>query len=197
MFALLAARPPICVEITIGPSDHVIACQGMIRATSASAGMFRLDARQFAAHGIIGACLLRTTLEAIPKDIPVLLDGLDETLPVDQVAQAVRRLGVSAVTGSDNMCGHDMDCFGGHIFLRCVDGKPSVFYQALGVAGSLKPLPYGGDWFDPSKMGLIAPDPESIDRIRAVAPEAWIIADDASSVAETLRRGRYVCRLCG
>jgi uridine monophosphate synthetase len=186
----------------------------IIEATSDLAAIYKPNIAFFEAFGAEGLAALHAVIAAIPPEIPVLLDAkrgdIADTAEAYATA-AFAHLGAHAVTVNPYLGGEALQPFvrdpARGIFVLCKTSNPGADeLQALPVlAGGDAPAPLyevvarrATVWNERGNVGLVAgaTDPEALARIRAAAPDLWILApgvgaqggDLAATVAAGLRR---------
>jgi uridine monophosphate synthetase len=167
-------------------------CLRLIEATADHVAAFKPNAAFFEVLGEKGWQALREVIQAIPNDIPVILDAKrgDIASTAEAYAQsAFEQLGASAITANPYL-GYDAvepflrDPQRG-CFLLCKTSNPSaVDLQDLALAEDHGLLLYekvaqiSQGWNKHGNLGLVvgATQPESLRRIRAAAPDLWFLA---------------------
>jgi uridine monophosphate synthetase len=197
-------------------------CLRLIRETQEIAAAYKPNVAFFEALGPDGLAALSVVIETIPDEIPVILDAKrgDISSTARAYAQAIfQTLGADAVTINPYL-GHDslepflIDPDKG-VFLLCKTSNPSasdlqdlrVFSSLLGCGGipdkiSRLPIPLylqvaklAQDWNTRDNLGLVvgATQPESLNRIRSVSPDSWILAPgigaQGGNIGEALKAG--------
>ncbi len=169
-------------------------CLRLIEATASQAAAFKPNAAFFEALGPNGIAALKEVIDAVPAGIPVILDAKrgDIASTARAYAQAVfKTLGASAVTlnpylGRDAVEPFLVDPARG-VFLLCKTSNPGAAdLQDLLVRGpqsssetlyeTVARLARG--WNQQGNLGLVvgATHPDALARVRAAAPELWILA---------------------
>ncbi len=169
-------------------------CLRLIEATATQAAAFKPNAAFFEALGPPGVAALQEVVSAVPEGIPVVLDAKrgDIASTARAYAQAVfETLGASAVTlnpylGRDAVLPFLTDPTRG-VFLLCkTSNLGAADLQDLAVRGER----FGADtlyetvarlaqeWNEHGNLGLVvgATHPEALARVRAAAPDLWILA---------------------
>ncbi|MBE0695628.1 MAG: orotidine-5'-phosphate decarboxylase [Anaerolineaceae bacterium] len=167
-------------------------CLRIIQATADHVAAFKPNAAFFEVLGADGWKVLAEIIRAIPADIPVILDAKrgDIASTADAYAQsAFDQLGASAITVNPYL-GYDAvepflrDPQRG-CFLLCKTSNPhAADLQDLALAEINTPLLYekvaqlAHKWNKNGNLGLVvgATQPDSLRRIRAVAPDLWFLA---------------------
>lgn len=166
----------------------------VIEATSDLVCCYKPNIAFYEALGQPGMVLLRDTIAAVPSDIPVLLDAKRGDIGSTAAAYAHAcfvELGVDAVTLSPYLGADSVEPFAAYedrgLFVLCHTSNPaSGAFQKLtvnseqnGSAGYPLYLQVAKEaigWSD--KVGLVvgATYPDALGEVRAVAPEAWLLA---------------------
>jgi len=191
----------LCIGLDPHPSDLPAAtagaakefCLRLIEATAPLAAAFKPNAAFFEALGPDGWKALQEVIEAIPEDIPVILDA--KRGDISSTAEAYAHsafdlLGANAITlnpylGYDSLQPYLADPAHG-VFLLCKTSNPgSVDLQDLPLGGELSNLCLyeqvaclAEDWNTADAIGLVvgATFPEALKRVRRIAPNLWILA---------------------
>jgi uridine monophosphate synthetase len=185
------------------PADTAAAardfCLRLIEQTAGLAAAYKPNSAFFEAYGAEGIAALKQVIEAVPPQIPVILDV--KRGDISSTAQAYARaafqtLGAAAVTlnpylGYDALAPFLADPERG-VFLLCKTSNPGAAdLQDLQVVGreSAPNLIPGGrmyeavarlaqEWNREDNLGLVvgATQPQALSRVREIAPELWILA---------------------
>jgi uridine monophosphate synthetase len=168
-------------------------CQRLIDATADLALAFKPNAAFFEVYGSAGWEALRQVIEAVPAEVPVILDAKrgDIASTARAYAQAVfQGLGAGAVTanpylGGDSLAPFLEDTERG-VFLLCKTSNPgSADLQdrvvrteeeaGLRLYELVARLAQG--WNQNYNLGLVvgATHPEALQRVRALAPDLWFL----------------------
>ncbi len=170
-------------------------CLRLIAATSEYAVAFKPNSAFFEIYGPHGIAALQQVIAAIPKHIPVILDA--KRGDITSTAQAYARaafhsLGAQAVTinpylGRDAVAPFISDPERA-AFILCKTSNPgSSDLQDLPVSSGLGESSWtlyehvaqlGKEWNQQDNLGLVvgATQPEALARVRAIAPQIWILA---------------------
>jgi uridine monophosphate synthetase len=177
------------------PQAAEMFCLRLIEATAGYAAAFKPNAAFFEAFGPQGIAALQRVIAAIPAGIPVILDA--KRGDIASTAQAYARaafqtLGAQAITinpylGRDAVAPFITDPERA-AFMLCKTSNPG--------ASDLQDLPIrsdplesswrlyeqvaqlGKEWNQRDNLGLVvgATQPEALARVRAIAPQIWILA---------------------
>ncbi len=171
------------------------ACLRIVEATHEVAAAYKPNIAFFEALGPDGLVALRQVIQAIPDEVPVLLDAKRGDIASTAEAYATacfQELGADAVTASPYL-GRDSveplarDASRG-VFLLCRTSNPGAEeLQGLTVCGGEgrperalfeEVALAAGRWSDHDNLGLVvgATAPGALARVRALAPRAWILA---------------------
>ena len=168
-------------------------CLRLIEATADVAAAFKPNAAFFEVLGPEGIIALQNVIAAIPDDIPVILDAKrgDIASTAQAYAQAAfHTLGVDAVTINPYLGRDAVDPFIADpekgVFLLCKTSNPGAAdLQDLHVASDSRRSSLhehvahlASQWNTNDNLGLVvgATQPDSLARVRAVAPDLWILA---------------------
>jgi len=190
----------LCVGLAPHPADLTpftadsarTFCLRLIEATADLAAAYKPNAAFFEALGPEGVAALQEVIAAIPDEIPVVLDAKrgDISSTAKAYAQAVfETLGADCVTinpylGYDAIEPFIADPEKG-VFMLCKTSNPSAAdLQDLAVGAQyIVPLhvrvaELSQQWNTNDNLGLVvgATQPESLARVRAAAPDVWILA---------------------
>ncbi len=168
-------------------------CLRLIRATHDLAVAFKPNAAFFEAYGAEGWQALADVIAAIPDEVPVILDAKrgDISSTADAYARSVfESLKADAVTlnpylGRDSLEPFIKDPYQG-IFVLCKTSNPGsgdLQDQLLATAGQPltvyeKVAQLAVKWNALDNVGIVvgATYPEALERVRAVAPNLWVLA---------------------
>lgn len=165
-------------------------CLRIIEATADLACAFKPNSAFFEAFGPEGIEALKAVIQAIPEEIPVVLDAKrgDIASTAKAYAEAVFNvLDADAVTVSPYLGWDSLEPMLGDpehgVFMLCKTSNPSADeFQGKIVAGG-DPLyiaiaKQAMDWDRPGSIGLVvgATDPVALDAVRSAAPNLWILA---------------------
>jgi uridine monophosphate synthetase len=165
-------------------------CLRLVDETADLALAFKPNSGFFEAFGSLGWQVLKEVIEAVPGEIPVILDAKrgDIASTAEAYAQAVfETLGATAVTASPYLGRDSVEPFLRNpergVFLLCKTSNPGsgdlqdlvlhdgrLLYEQ--VAG------YAEEWNVHDNVGLVvgATHPEALKRIRRQAPDTWLLA---------------------
>jgi uridine monophosphate synthetase len=176
-------------------------CLRLIQATADLAVAFKPNIAFFEMFGSPGIKVLEEVIQAVPKDVPVILDAKrgDIASTAEAYAQAVfKTLGADAVTVNPYL-GHDAvepflkDPEKG-VFLLCRTSNPgSVDLQDQTLSGGKfvyeQVACLAREWNGDDNMGLVvgATQPEALRRIRALTPDIWFLAPGVGAQGGDLR----------
>jgi uridine monophosphate synthetase len=196
----------LCVGLDPAPEDLPAAnadaarefCLRLIEATADLAAAFKPNAAFFEALGTPGWQALADVIHAVPRDTPVILDG--KRGDIASTAEAYARsafevLGAGAITLSPYLGRDALEPFLKHpehgVFLLCRTSNPGASdLQDLLVKDLAAPPQAEGTplyekvaslaqlWNTRGNLGLVAGAtyPEALARVRAAAPDLWILA---------------------
>ena len=164
-------------------------CRRLIAATAPYAAAFKPNAAFFERFGAEGLTVLEEVIAAVPDGIPVILDAKrgDIATTADAYAEAAfQRLGAGAITvhpwmGADSVTPFTRDA-ARFAFVLCRTSNPSAEeLQGIEVGGAPLYLEVArrlAAWAPAGNAGLVvgATAPETLREVRAVAPDAWILA---------------------
>ena len=164
-------------------------CLKLIEVTADLACAFKPNSAFFEVFGAPGWAALGDVIDAVPDQIPVILDAKrgDIASTSRQYASAVfHQLGADAVTVNPYL-GHDsiepfLEDSARGAFLLCKTSNPdSADIQMLGGAAEpvyLSVARLADQWNERNNLGLVvgATDPIAIARVRRVVPDLWILA---------------------
>ena len=168
-------------------------CLRLIEATAPLAAAFKPNAAFFEALGPDGWKALQEVIEAIPEDIPIILDAKrgDISSTAEAYAHsAFDMLGANAITLNPYLGYDSLQPFLANpahgVFLLCKTSNPgSVDLQDLPLGGELSNLCLyeqvaclAEEWNTADAIGLVvgATFPEALKRVRRIAPNLWILA---------------------
>jgi uridine monophosphate synthetase len=182
-------------------------CTRLIEATSDFACAFKPNSAFFEALGPEGMAILKEVIEAVPEDVPVILDAKrgDIASTSEAYAQAIfQRLAADAVTLSPYLGWDAISPFLDEpekgAFLLCKTSNPgaSEIQNQLGVGGEPLFLHIAREAQRKNvsnNLGLVvgATDPQALRAVRDVAPEIWILAPGVGAqggdLGEAMRAG--------
>ncbi|MBT3389786.1 MAG: orotidine-5'-phosphate decarboxylase [Chloroflexi bacterium] len=192
-------------------------CLRLIEATADLAVAYKPNAAFFESLGSEGVIALQEVIAAIPEGIPVLLDAKRGDIASTAQAYAdaaFETLGADAITLSPYLGRDSVEPFIADpekgVFLLCKTSNPGASdLQDLIVTGDrrldadetpfLRPLPpvrlyehvarLAQSWNTNDNIGLVvgATQPESLARVRAAAPDLWILAPGVGAQGGDLR----------
>lgn len=181
----------LCVGLDPRAADAGEAKQialALIEATAPYAAAFKPNAAFYEQHGPAGVEALIEVVAAVPEEIPVILDAKrgDIASTAEAYARAcIEVIGAGAVTVNSYLGSDAIDPFLAYpdsgVFVLCRTSNPSagaIQDQWLGdetVAERVARLAAG--WAGSDRLGLVvgATVPDELARIRAAAPEHWIL----------------------
>lgn len=159
----------------------------IIEGTHPFAVCYKPNVAFYEAFGPAGLGALKKTLEAIPDDIPVILDA--KRGDIDSTARAYAdalfgELGADAVTLSPYMGADSVEPFlaweGRGVFVLCRTSNPGAgIFQNLSIAGEplfLRVAREAVAWSERVGLVVAGNDLEALARVRAAAPRAWFLA---------------------
>jgi uridine monophosphate synthetase len=174
-------------------------CLRLIETTADQAAAFKPNSAFFEAFGPAGLEILRQVIAAVPAGIPVILDA--KRGDIASTAQAYARaafqaLGAQAVTVNPYLGYDSLEPFLSEpmrgVFLLCKTSNPGAAdLQDLAVEpkilGGIGPEPLklyetvarlAQSWNKQGNLGLVvgATHPQALQKVRAAAPELWILA---------------------
>jgi uridine monophosphate synthetase len=164
-------------------------CQRIVSATAPFAAAFKPNSAFFEAMGPAGLEALIEVVAAIPDEIPVLLDAKrgDIASSAEAYATAVfGQVGADAVTISPYLGADSVEPFlagkGSGVFVLCRTSNPGAAEIQEQELASGEPLFEAvarnvARW-PADRVGLVvgATAPDALKRVRAVAPDHWILA---------------------
>jgi uridine monophosphate synthetase len=166
----------------------------LIASTVDLAAIYKPNIAFFEAFGAEGLIALHEVIAAVPPEIPVLLDAKRGDIADTSAAYATAafaRLGAHAITASPYLGGEALTPLlqnpARGVFVLCKTSNPGADeLQALPVALAGEPaIPLyeavarrAMGWTPHGNVGLVAgaTDPAALARIRAAAPDLWILA---------------------
>ncbi len=162
-------------------------CLHIIEQTSDVACCYKPNSAFFEQFGAEGLAALQTVIAAVPHDIPVLLDA--KRGDIGNTAHAYARaafeaLGADAVTLSPYLGRDSVVPFLAHAgktaFLLCHTSNPSAAeVQHYGVEPLYRHIArVGQTWGAADQIAFVvgATQPQALAEVRALAPQAWILA---------------------
>lgn len=174
---------------------------GIVDATSDLVCCYKPQIAFFEALGLPGQRALRTVLQAIPADIPVLVDAKRGDTPQTMLAYAralFEDLDADAVTVNPYLGGDSLEPFfsypGRGVFVLCKTSNPGAGeIQDLLVEGSAEPLflriaRRAVTWDQHGTLGLVvgATYPADVAAVRQIAPRAPILLPGVGAQAGDL-----------
>ena len=198
----------LCVGLDPHPSDlpdrsHVSArdfCLRLIESTADQAAAFKPNAAFFELYGAQGVQALKQVIDAVPQEIPVILDAKrgDIASTAQAYAQAAFvTMGADAITanaylGYDSIEPFIQDARFG-VFLLCKTSNPGAGDLQDLVVHAAPNFPaevleglrlyevlasYANKWNRLGNIGLVvgATKPQALERVRKLAPDLWILA---------------------
>ncbi|MEX2322840.1 MAG: orotidine-5'-phosphate decarboxylase [Acidimicrobiia bacterium] len=183
----------------------------LIAATAPAAAAFKVNSAFFEAHGPSGLEALIEVVEAVPEEIPVILDAKRGDIASTAAAYAEACFGVigaGAVTINPYLGRDAVDPFLAHpgrgVWVLCRTSNPSgaeiqddILDSGEMVYERVARLVAG--WAGPDRLGLVvgATQPGALARTRAIVPGHWILAPgvgpqggDADAIGVALRSDR-------
>ncbi len=183
-------------------------CLDLIAATHRYAAAFKPNIAFFEEFGATGMEVLEEVVAAVPEEIPVLLDAKRGDISTTAAAYATAvfdRIGAGAVTVSPYLGRDSIEPFLEHegraVFVLCRTSNPggSDFQERRlepgGGALYEEVARTAARWAGPDRLGMVvgATMPDAVARVRAVAPEHWLLAPgvgpQGGSLQETLTAG--------
>ncbi len=176
-------------------------CLRLIASTAQHACAFKVNVAFFEVWGADGWAALKQVVEAVPEDIPVILDAKrgDIASTAEAYARAAfETLGADALTVNPYLGGDAlaplMDSAEKGVFLLCKTSNPgSEDLQgqpaADGAPFYMKVAQKAVRWNARGNLGLVvgATDPAALAAVREVAPELWILAPGVGAQGGDLR----------
>ncbi len=165
--------------------------RSIIDATADKVCCFKPNIAFYEALGAPGMELLRQTLSAIPRDVPVLLDAKRGDIGSTAAAYAracFEELGVDAVTLSPYLGRDSIDPFAAYpgkgLFVLCHTSNPSASEfqtRLVRTDGQERPLfllvaDIATRWSPQVGLVVGATYPQALRQVRDAAPDAWILA---------------------
>jgi uridine monophosphate synthetase len=166
-------------------------CFRLIDATAGVAAAFKPNSAFFEAHGPDGFAALRDVIAYVPEGIPVILDakrGDIADTSASYATAAFDALGAHAITVNPYLGGDAVQPFLARaergVFVLCKNSNPGAGeFQALSVGDGQTPLyeivaRQAAQWSHHDNVGLVvgSTDPAAIARVRAAAPNLWLLA---------------------
>jgi orotidine-5'-phosphate decarboxylase len=193
-------RSWLCVGLDPEPADDVETfVKGIVDATRDLVCCYKPNLAFYEALGVAGHRALRAVLEAIPDDIPVLVDAKRGDTPNTMLAYAraiFDELGADAVTVNPYLGGDALDPFFDYpdrgVFVLCKTSNPG--------AGEIQDLLVDGEplflsvarraqrWDRHGTLGLVvgATYPDDVAAVRAAVPSAPILLPGVGAQAGDL-----------
>ena len=167
--------------------DALEANRRIIEATAAYAACYKPNMAFYEAFGSAGIDLLKKTLEAIPREIPVLIDA--KRGDIDSTAQAYAdavfgELGADAVTLSPYMGIDSVKPFLAWpekgVFVLCKTSNPSSKqFQELDAGGEalyVRVAKECSSWSNSVGLVVAGNDYDALAKVRAASPRSWFLA---------------------
>lgn len=189
----------LCVGLDPHPSDLAAStvdalkafCFNLINETADLAAGFKPNSAFFEAFGPEGFAALQEVVAAVPEGVPVILDA--KRGDIASTAQAYARaafktLGADAVTASPYLGRDSIQPFLEDseygVFLLCKTSNPGaadlqdLILQKNGFTLYEMIARLAREWNQQDNLGLVvgATYPQDLARVRAIAPELWIMA---------------------
>jgi orotidine-5'-phosphate decarboxylase len=205
--AAYANRSWLCVGLDPEPANDVVGfLHGIIEATRDLVCCYKPNIAFFEAMGMPGQAALRAVLDAIPGDIPVLIDAKRGDTPNTMRAYAramFDELGADAVTVSPYLGGAALEPFLAYpdrgVFVVCKTSNPGAGeFQDLRVDGEplfVSVARRAQTWDKHGTLGLVvgATYPADVAAVRSVAPRVPIllpgVGAQAGDLAASVRAG--------
>lgn len=194
------AQSLICIGLDPHPADLPAPtaeaardfCLRLIETTTDLAAAYKPNAAFFEALGPAGWQALKEVIDAVPEDIPVILDA--KRGDIASTAEAYARsafetLGADAITLNPYLGYDSLQPFlknpAHGVFMLCKTSNPgSVDMQDLTLAGYPRQKLYekvaalGQEWNEQDNLGLVvgATHPDALAAVREAAPDLWILA---------------------
>lgn len=214
-FSKVAARSKaIGSHVCVGLDPRVLraeellpTCMRLVEATYPKAAAFKPNAAFFEAHGSAGAHALEVLLKALPGDVPCVLDAKRGDIGATNAAYgiAATKLGAHALTVSPYLGVGALDPFlddgALDLFVLARTSNPEAAnvqdaqmwggatmfeHVAREVAGSPRK----------DRLGLVvgATEPSAIERVRAIARDAWLLLPGVGAQGGDLGRAVRAAR---
>ncbi len=203
----------LCVGLDPHPSDLPAPtafaardfCLRLIEATADLAAAFKPNAAFFEIYGSEGSAALRQVIATIPDQIPVILDAKRGDIATSSAAYAraaFEFLGADAITvnpylGGDALAPFLQESTRG-VFVLCKTSNPGSTelqdLQALGPHGWQPVFAHvaalAQSWNAKGNLGLVvgATYPQALARVRALAPDLWILVPGIGAQGGDVRR---------
>ncbi len=161
---------------------------GLVEATAGAAAAFKPNIAFYEALGSNGLTALRDVIQAVPDDIPVIVDAKrgDIASTAQAYARAVYdRLGADAVTVSPYLGVEALEPFlrpGTAVFVLCRTSNSGAADIQEAMAGGERVYERVARMVmsrpNPGDIGLVvgATAPDALARVRALAPTTWILS---------------------
>jgi uridine monophosphate synthetase len=173
------------------------ACFRLIEATAEYAAAFKANSAFFEAFGAEGLAALREVIAHVPEGIPVILDA--KRGDIADTSEAYARgafdsLGADALTVNPYLGGEALAPFLARrergVFVLCKTSNPGADeFQGLRVGGQFANgvrgeralfeivAEHAQEWGANDNVGLVvgATDPQALARVRALAPDIWLL----------------------
>jgi uridine monophosphate synthetase len=180
-------------------------CLRLIQATADQVACFKPNSAFFEALGAEGIVVLKEVIASIPAGIPVILDA--KRGDIGSTAEAYARaafgsLGAGALTVNPYLGYDSIEPFLRQpergVFLLCKTSNPgSADLQNLEIANRAggtftlyeEVARLAQEWNKNDNLGLVvgATDPQALTRVRAIAPDLWILAPGVGAQGGDLR----------
>lgn len=170
-----------CIEAALSANRRII------EASHPYAACYKPNLAFYEAFGAAGWELLGKTLEAIPKDIPILIDA--KRGDIDSTAQAYADaifggLGADAVTLNPYMGADSARPFlawpGKGVFMLCKTSNPGArVFQEIDIGGEPLYISVAREctsWSDSVGLVVAGNDCDALARVRAASPRTWFLA---------------------
>jgi uridine monophosphate synthetase len=203
---------PLCIGLDPHPQDLIEPtataardfCLRLIKATSGAAAAYKPNAAFFEALGPSGWQALKAVIDAVPGEIPVILDAKrgDIASTADAYARsAFDVLGVDAITispylGFDSIKPFLKDASKG-VFLLCKTSNPGADdLQELQLGRAEKGMKLfekvaglAQKWNTGNNLGVVvgATQPQALARVRQHSPDIWILAPGVGAQGGNLK----------
>lgn len=164
-------------------------CEKIITKTAPYAAAFKPNSAFFEQFGVPGMAALKAVIQAIPGDIPVILDAKRGDIASTATAYATAafdELDADAITINPYLGGDSVKPFlenaakGAFLLCRTSNaGGADLQELQLSTGGLLyeQVAELAQGWHTHGNLGLVvgATQPEALARVRSVAPEPWIL----------------------
>lgn len=176
------------------------ACFRVIDATAEYASSFKANSAFFEVFGAEGLAALREVIAYVPEGLPVILDAKRGDIADTSLAYAraaFDALGAHALTVDPFLGGEAMAPFLARpdrgAFVLCKTSNPGADeFQALTCGGRALfeiVAEHAQDWNSNGNVGLVvgATDPDALARVRALAPDLWLLVPGIGAQGGDLR----------